>query len=206
MTNNMSGPITGPQSSLSIMFELQANLQRETYGAHPGDITQPDERIQFIKDMTMALSAELQEMLDEVGWKPWATSRHVNEEAMQGELVDIFHFFMNLCMAANLTPDMLFEKYQAKRAKNIARQEEGYDGITGKCPHCRRALDDDAVTCQEDPKHPGYFICSALVDIVNQPATVVNIFGLPPTPAEPKLTKLNSDLDIFEPTPGVDTS
>lgn len=132
---------------LSEMFELQANLQRETYGAHPGDIVDPIERIQFFKDMKLALQDELHEALAEIGWKPWATSKHFNEEAVQGELVDAMHFFMNLCMAANMTPEMLFEKYQAKRLKNIKRQEEGYDGVSTKCANCGRALDDDAVKC-----------------------------------------------------------
>lgn len=155
--SNLQG--TGPQDRLSIMFDLQGELQRNTYGAHPADITDPNERIQFVKDMTYALEDELHEFTGETGWKPWATSRHINEEAAQGELIDAFHFFMNLCMVVNLTPDMLFEKYQAKRLKNKKRQAEGYDGIAGKCPHCHRALDDDGVLCDRDPKHPGFFIC-----------------------------------------------
>lgn len=141
------------------MFELQGDLQRNTYGSHPGDIIDSEERIQFSKDMHIALVDELHEALAEIGWKPWATSNHFNEEAYQGELVDAFHFFMNLCMVGKMTPDMLFDKYKAKRLKNIKRQQEGYDGIAGKCGTCHRALDDDAVQCQEDPEHPGYFIC-----------------------------------------------
>ena len=144
------------QDRLSEMFELQGNLQRETYGAHPGDITEdfdgPGEiefpnRIQFIKDMRIAIDDELAEFMGEIGWKPWATSRHINFEAAQGELVDAFHFFMNLAMAVDMTPDMLYEKYKNKRLKNIKRQEEGYDGIAGKCPNCHRAYDDVAVGC-----------------------------------------------------------
>lgn len=141
---------------LQEMFELQGNLQRETYGAHPSDIQESgvdfDEypaRIQFIKDMHIAIGDELSEFLGEIGWKPWATSRHINFEAAQGELVDAFHFFMNLCMAVDMTPEMLFEKYKAKRLKNIKRQEEGYDGVSTKCPGCKRALDDTGVECYE---------------------------------------------------------
>ena len=146
-----------PLDRLGEMFELQGDLQRNTYGCHPADIPDPEARIQFIKDMKLAADAELQEFLDEVGWKPWASSRHINEEAAQGELVDLFHFFMNLCMAVSLTPDQLFEKYRTKRQKNIRRQAEGYDGVTGKCPDCGRALDDDAVTCD-----PSVVYCAAI--------------------------------------------
>lgn len=148
---------------LGEMFELQGDLQRNTYGSHPSDIGEDSHpsfqqfpnRIGFIKDMKHAIDSELQEFMDEIGWKPWATSRHINFEAAQGELVDAFHFFMNLCMAVNMTPEMLFEKYKAKRLKNIKRQEEGYDGVTGKCPSCKRALDDEAVRCHEVKPGPG---------------------------------------------------
>lgn len=143
---------------LGEMFELQGNLQRETYGAHPSDIyeepldtefEQFPNRIQFIKDMHIAIGDELSEFMGEIGWKPWATSRHINFEAAQGELVDAFHFFMNLAMAVDMTPDMLYTKYKAKRLKNIKRQQDGYDGVVGKCPNCKRAYDDEAVKCFE---------------------------------------------------------
>ena len=95
----------------------------------------------------MALEAELQEALDETGWKPWATSRHVNEDAYLNELVDALHFFVNLFALGGGTADDLYERYCRKNDKNRARQLSGYDGVTGKCPLCRRALDDEAVTC-----------------------------------------------------------
>lgn len=149
---------------LGEMFELQGDLQLNTYGAHPSDITDPQERITFYKDMHVAQGSEMQEGLDEMGWKAWTTSTHFNEEAVQGELVDEFHFFMNKCMTAGLTPDMLYEKYLAKRLKNIKRQEQGYDGISTKCPSCGRALDDDAVECflfpQEVPDGHKHGVCS----------------------------------------------
>jgi len=117
------------------------------------------ERIEFFKDMKLAIESELQEMLDEMGWKPWATSRHFNEEAVRGELVDVFHFFMNLWLAAGGTAEGLYGSYLNKREKNLKRQQAGYDGIKGKCGVCHRALDDDAVQCHEDPLHPGFYIC-----------------------------------------------
>lgn len=148
-----------PLDRLGEMFELQGDLQKKAYGMHPTDIVDDEEKIQFIKDMKLALDDEMSEFMAEIGWKPWATSRHINQEAAQGELVDVFHFFMNLCMGVGMTPDELFSKYKAKRLKNIKRQEDGYDGIAGKCGVCHRALDDAAVLCKEDEAHSGYFIC-----------------------------------------------
>jgi hypothetical protein len=134
--------ITVKWDRLTKMFDEQRQLQVKAYGADPGDIIDPEERAQFIKDMTLALEDELHEFLGEVGWKPWATSRHVNEAEAKGELVDAFHFFMNLCMAVHMEPDELFDRYMEKRHRNEQRQLKGYDGVEGKCYGCKRALDD----------------------------------------------------------------
>lgn len=133
---------------LETMMNDQYLLQRDTYGIDYFTMTD-EEKIQHFKEMKLALQDELHEALNEMGWKPWATKRHFNQDAVQGELVDAWHFFMNLMLIAGMTPLDLFEKYEAKRKKNMARQqaEGGYDGVSTKCPRCKRALDDDAVAC-----------------------------------------------------------
>lgn len=141
--------------SLAQMFGEQRQLQIKSYGKDPSAL-EGEERIQFIKDMKLALDDELAEFLAEVGWKPWASSRHVNVEPAQGELVDVFHFFMNLCMVVGLTPEALHEKYMLKRQKNADRQRDGYDGVTTKCAKCKRALDDEGVTCKRPYPHGPY--------------------------------------------------
>lgn len=125
--------------------ELQAIIPPK--GRTPYDIEDTKERIQFMKDMELALRAELQEMLDEVSWKPWATAEFFNEDAVQGELIDAFHFFLNLCMLAQMSPDQFFAAYMKKNQINRDRHVDGtYDGLN-KCPGCKRAMDDPAVTC-----------------------------------------------------------
>lgn len=106
----------------------------------------PD-RIEEFKNMVMALQDELHEALGEMGWKPWSTSRHFNTEAVQGELVDAWCFLMSLMLLAGLDAPTLYRKYQDKMAINHKRQDAGYDGISTKCPSCRRAYDDPAVRC-----------------------------------------------------------
>ena len=126
---------------LGEIFEMQRALQVESYGYDPG-LMQGEERTTFIMWNVVALTDELHEALAEVGWKPWATSRHVNEEAFKGELVDALHFLVNLCLAADMSPMELYEGYLEKRRRNAKRQAEGYDGVSSKCPQCKRALDD----------------------------------------------------------------
>lgn len=143
--------MSAPKDNLYEMFRLQYEMQRDTYGIDYANLTD-EQRIQHFKEMKHALDSEMWEAMDEMGWKPWATSRHFNTAAVQGELVDAWHFFMNLCLIAGMSPFDLIEGYRKKREKNIARQQAagGYDGVTGKCPGCKRAMDDDAVSCHVD--------------------------------------------------------
>jgi len=132
--------------NLLALIQLHENLQRQMppVGRTPQDL-EGDEQIRFIVDMSYALEDEIHEMTNAVGWKPWATDRRVDAEEMRGELIDQLHFWLNLWMttfppgthpaemAATLERD-----YIKKNLRNAKRQEEGYDGVTGKCPQCKR--------------------------------------------------------------------
>jgi hypothetical protein len=135
---------------LAGMLNKQSLLQSSTYKNHIEFMTD-EERVEFIRMNVLALTDELHEALAETGWKPWATSKHVNDEAYFGELVDAWHFLMNLMLAVGANPSdvatMLYERYTDKHNINIQRQVDGYDGVSTKCPGCGRALDDDAVKC-----------------------------------------------------------
>ena len=131
---------------LSEMLELQRELQNNTYGIDPSVITAQGD-MSFIKDMVIAATDELHEVLGETRWKPWTTGpRTVNVENYKKEMVDLFHFFMNLMLAVDMTADELYDMYRFKRQVNIKRQEDGYDGVSTKCPRCTRALEDVALT------------------------------------------------------------
>lgn len=122
-------------------LNLQNQLQRDAYGIAYESMN-TDEKIAAIKDMVLALTDELHEALAEVGWKPWATSRHIHTEALRGELIDAYHFLMNLMLIAGMTDEDVDRMYREKNRRNLERQQAGYDGVTGKCPGCGRALDD----------------------------------------------------------------
>lgn len=132
---------------LGEMFEMQGDLQRNAYGAHPADMPTTKDKTQFVKDMVLALEDELHEALFEVSWKPWAKGEHFRKEAFRSELIDAWHFFMNLCLVADMTPEMLYQEYMKKHKKNAQRQAEGYDAQSTKCPKCTRAYDDEFVNC-----------------------------------------------------------
>jgi dimeric dUTPase (all-alpha-NTP-PPase superfamily) len=133
---------------LQDIFTRQRELQIKSFGVDPGSMSD-DTRARYIIDMNLALQDELHEALAEVGWKPWAKSRHFNRDAYVGELVDALHFLVNLFLVADCDATEVAAKYQEKADRNARRQAVGYDGVSDKCRSCGRALDDPAVYCVE---------------------------------------------------------
>lgn len=134
--------------TLQEALNAQHDLQVKSFGQDPKDLSLNDQ-MEWVRWNVLALQDELHEALAETGWKPWAKSKHINRDAYVSELVDAFHFLMNLMLVVNCDADEFLAKYFEKRGINIERQAAGYDGVTGKCPDCKRALDDKAVTCTE---------------------------------------------------------
>lgn len=132
---------------LDAMFDAQRQLQEGTFGYGTFERMPTDVRVAYFSHCVLAATDELHEAMNETSWKSWTDSDHFNEEAVKGELVDVWHFFMNLCLVAGLTPDELFKRYAEKRKINVQRQADGYDGVSTKCSYCKRALDDPAVKC-----------------------------------------------------------
>jgi hypothetical protein len=122
------------------VFDSQAHFQRLL--GHEYDEMSPEERVGYLKDQILALLDESHEALNEIGWKPWASSRHINRDEFAGELADILCFLINLALGVGLTADDFYRLHQEKALRNIKRQEAKYDGVTGKCPGCKRAIDD----------------------------------------------------------------
>ena len=102
-----------------------------------------------------ALVQEASEMLAEFGWKPWAKGRGwVNRELALKEAVDVGHFLANILVAIGVTDEEWTAAYQAKQQVNRDRMaSNSYDGVSSKCPSCKRAYD-DAVSCSGPTTKP----------------------------------------------------
>ena len=110
------------------IFELQKKLDTDIQERRSLDF--PME--QWIQKDVLAMISELAELLDEVNFKWWKNEKPINEEALHGELVDILHFFVSMCIRAGLDSDKLYEGYIAKNKENFDRQygrsqKKGYD-------------------------------------------------------------------------------
>ena len=116
------------QDKLAVIFALQKALDTDIAARRGLDFT-PEQWIQ--KDV-LAMISELAELLDEVNFKWWKNAKPVDSEALQGELVDILHFFISMCIRAGMDADKLYEGYIAKNKENFDRQygrsaKKGYD-------------------------------------------------------------------------------
>ena len=131
----------------------QRELQVEGFGINPAKLT-PDEKIRFVWWNAWSVEDELHEAMREVGWKPWATSRHFNREAFVKEIVDVLHFVGNMLLAAGVlgVEDLaaeVWDEYQKKAAVNLERQRVGYDGVSNKCAQCGREMIGKPRACPE---------------------------------------------------------
>jgi hypothetical protein len=156
-------------ASFLALLTKQDELQRETFGFAFEQMTD-DQRMEYIRWNMLALQDELHEAMQETGWKPWASSSHLNIEPYLGEMVDALHFFMNLLLVTGVRPDQLAQKfteiYLAKWQRNVERQAEGYTGVKEKCPVCGRDLTETTLSeifDIENGKYDTRCVCGTLL-------------------------------------------
>lgn len=118
---------------LAEMMELQEQLQRRHLDdAAPRNLT-GETRANYIRTHMLALEDELHEALRETSWKPWSKTPggEMNRDEYLDELVDAWHFFMNLMLVADCSADEFFQRYLRKNGINHGRIDDGYSSPTG---------------------------------------------------------------------------
>lgn len=80
----------------------------------------------FISTQTLAAMVELGEFIQETPWKTWKQNQKLNREKAIEELVDVWHFIINLSLAFDLSAEELYMAFMSKNKKNFKRQEDGY--------------------------------------------------------------------------------
>lgn len=124
--------------SLQDIFNLQAYLMdkmhdREVHNGSP-EVT-PARRGKLI-DRTVQnrlhelfgyTVRELAEAMQHLKNKPWRdTLTGVDKAEFYEELVDTFHFFVEMCITAGMTYEDLRDGYLEKHQENLNRQDNGY--------------------------------------------------------------------------------
>lgn len=122
----------GLPEMLSKQYELQASL----YGAEELSKIMADReaRVAYIKEHSIHLNQEINEMLYELPhFKPWKDYAGMGPEAQEVafqkarcEMIDAWHFFMNIMLALGFSPYEFVGMYFDKHAENLQRQEDHY--------------------------------------------------------------------------------
>ena len=88
---------------------------------------------QFINVNILALLDELSEAMRETQWKNpnfikygWKKTQEFNKDKFKEELIDILHFFVNLCISSGMDSKEIYQRYMGKNKENFKRQDEGY--------------------------------------------------------------------------------
>lgn len=121
------------KDKLELMLENQKQLQENTMG-HKFQYMTEIGRARYIKDMILWTTDELHEALHELPYaKDWSKKYdkpdydHEKQwKLFKEEMIDAWHFFMNIMLAAGFTPEEIFKMYMEKSAINVERQQNGY--------------------------------------------------------------------------------
>lgn len=113
---------------LDKIFELQKEFQqllKIDIPLHKFDVLLK-RNIELIKNQILALFDEISEALREVPWKPWKENQYFNVIKFQIELIDVFHFLVNLFLLSGMNAEYTYILFLRKNAINRRRQKNGY--------------------------------------------------------------------------------
>ena len=120
-------------NGLEYMFKMQKAFQDRVDQRYKS--TDLKERAAFLRDHFVFCNQEMQEMLYEIPffkhWKDYSkmTDKEIEEayDKAKEEIIDAWHFFINIMLGLGMTAEELFTRYLDKHKENIRRQDEGYD-------------------------------------------------------------------------------
>ncbi len=78
---------------------------------------------EWMQKQTLAMLSELSELIDEVNFKWWKNPKKIDETKIKGELVDILHFFVSMCLIYDMNSEELYDMYMEKNKENFDRQK-----------------------------------------------------------------------------------
>ncbi|WP_148686382.1 dUTPase [Candidatus Nitrosocosmicus hydrocola] len=126
---------------LEFLFNAQKSLINQDYSKSEkgNDISQsPENKMKRLYEtsepfsgyrifmLSSALLHEVVELQRETGWKWWKTEKAIEGQRIQEEVIDLWHFLIQLSIEAGLDPELLISKYIEKNKENTKRQQQGY--------------------------------------------------------------------------------
>lgn len=117
---------------LDQIFKHQEELQI-TLGMMDKIHNSPEMNQQFMNQTFLAIHEEVVEIMKETQYKQigvvpfgWKKSQIFKRSEYKNEIADLLHFVVNLCIAAKISSQELYESYIIKNKVNIERHDNGY--------------------------------------------------------------------------------
>ena len=98
--------------------------------------------------LSSALMHEVIELQQETAWKWWKTSKGLSMERCQDEVIDVWHFLIQLSIELKMDADTIVSRYLKKNRENIQLSTASYqlvkEGVCNraKTRHCLPAWPD----------------------------------------------------------------
>jgi NTP pyrophosphatase (non-canonical NTP hydrolase) len=109
-------------SDFKDIYEMQKAFQLRL--GHDFSKMTTEEKEHYTRDMILYLLEEAHELLRETNFKTYKKVRKpISIDNIQEELSDIGHFFLNLLICWDVTPEKFADAFEKKHKKNIERFE-----------------------------------------------------------------------------------
>lgn len=106
---------------LQDIFQAQQELDQFIFENHEDKIPQSID--EWVIKNTIAMESEIDEIRAEINWKYWKPTKEINTDKLHEEIIDLWHFLIQLSYITGLTAEKVHEVYMAKREENFKRQQ-----------------------------------------------------------------------------------
>lgn len=122
-------PLTAKKNEQSFFMDDFLNCQyswvSKFFGKPVSELTTEEKMFWTLRHIH-AIDDELSELRNETNWKWWKLFKGVNINDVEFEIIDLFFFWLSLCLIWGIDGARVEQLFKAKLAENIRRQEEGY--------------------------------------------------------------------------------
>lgn len=124
--------------SIEEMFKMQKSLQdtlSKTGRALDLDKACFKQKVDDISTQWRNMNLEMSELLERLPYKEWKSYSSEQLAGFQSEeekletlyeVIDVFHFYLNICLALGIDGEMFKRLYATKNKENFDRQKRGY--------------------------------------------------------------------------------
>ena len=107
------------------LFKKKLNTDNKNKMNNLYDLKEPFDGYRLFM-LSSALIHEAIELQRETNWKWWKKSDQLDKNKIQEEIIDLWHFLIQISIEAGLDSNTVVEKYLEKNMKNLKRQENDY--------------------------------------------------------------------------------